>query len=117
MSGGFGAQTINHVQRKMNVLSLKKSGLGTPVISGSAASWCDIVDNGAGDYTINFTQSPFAQVPEVMVTPVTPGTAVAVTAVSILAVTIEVTDLAGAAAEGDFHVMIIGSLARDLIGV
>jgi hypothetical protein len=115
--GGFGAQTIEHVQRKMSVLSMKKSGLGSPVLSGSAATWCTITDNGVGDYTINFVQAPYAQTPEVMAMPSTPGTAVAVTAVSTLAVTIEVTDLAGVAAEGDFHILVMGSLARDLIGV
>lgn len=114
--GGFGSQTIEHVQRKMQVLSLRKSGLGTPTIAGSAATFCSITDNGTGDYTISFTSAPFAQTPEVMVTPSTPGTAVAVTAVSNLAVTVQVTDLAGVAAEGNFHIMIMGSLARDLIG-
>ena len=46
-------------QRQMQVISLKKSGLGTPTIAGSCANFCTITDNGTGDYTINFTVKPF----------------------------------------------------------
>lgn len=114
--GGFGANVVSHVQRKMLTISLKKTGLGSPAISGSGADFCSIVDNGVGDYTINFTSSPFAQTPEVVALPSTPGTAIAITSATNLSITLEVTDLAGVAAEGDFHLMVMGSLARDLVG-
>jgi len=51
-----------------------------------------------------------------MATPSTPGTAVSIVSATKLAVNIAVTDLAGVAAEGDFHFTAIGSLASDLVG-
>jgi len=114
--GGFGAKVVSDVQRKMLRIGVRKSGLGTPTIAGSGASFCTITDNGVGDYTINFTKAPFTQIPEVMATPSTPGTAVSIVSATKLAVNIAVTDLAGVAAEGDFHFTAIGSLASDLVG-
>ena len=112
---GFGAKAVESPQRKMQVISLKKSGLGTPVLSGSCASFCTVTDNGVGDYTINLTEIPLAQVPEVSVTATTDSRVVRLGTVTALAVQVLVDDLAGTAAEGDFHMIIVGSLARDLV--
>lgn len=116
MPGGFGANVVGCPQRKMQIMSLKKTGLGTPAISGSCANFCTITDNGVGDYTINFTDKPFAQVPEVIVMSATNDRISKLGTVTALAAQILTEDLSGAAAEGDFHVIIIGSLGRDLIG-
>lgn len=114
---GFGSKVVESPQRKMQMISLKKEGLGAPTLAGSCASFCSVTDNGVGDYTINLDSVPLAQLPEVMVTPSTPSTAVSIGTVTALAIQVLVTDLAGAPAEGDFHMVIAGCLARDLVGV
>ena len=103
-------------QRLMIIQSMKKTGLGTPVISGSCANFCTIAKNGTGDYTITFTKKPYAQIPEVLVTAVTDNRLVKVGTVTKLAAQILTEDLAGAAADADFHVAFIGTGARDLLG-
>jgi hypothetical protein len=103
-------------QRQMQILSLKKTGLGTPAISGSCANFCTVTDNGVGDYTINFTDAPYGLVPEVIVQVSTNDRIAKLGTVTKLAAQILTEDLAGAAAEGDFHVMILGPLVTDLLG-
>lgn len=114
--GGFGATVVTQVQRKMQEITLKKTGLGTPVLGGSGGVFCTVTDNGVGDYTINFTEAPFTQIPEIFVAGTTASRLVSVGTVTALAAQILVTDLSGVAAEGDFHMMAIGSLGRDLVG-
>ena len=116
MSGFNGSMGVISKQRQMVILSLKKTGLGTPVISGSCASFCTITDNGVGDYTINFTQAPFAQVPEILVLSATDSTIVRKGTVTALAAQILSDDASGTPAESDFDLLVIGSLARDLVG-
>lgn len=116
MSGGFGSNNIMQPQRMMQYMSLKKTGGGTPALGGSDRFFNSIVDNGPGDYTINFVKKPFAQVPEVQITPKAAGFCI-VTAASNTSITIECFDVDGTTpAELDFDVLIIGSLANDLIG-
>lgn len=103
-------------QRLVIIQSMKKTGLGTPVLSGTCANFCTITDNGTGDYTINFTKKPFAQIPEVLVTCTTDNRIVKVGTATKLAVQILTEDLTGAAAEADFHVAFIGSNASTLLG-
>lgn len=100
----------------MQILSLKKTGLGTPAISGSCANFCTITDNGVGDYTINFTKKPFALVPEAVVTVTTDNTYAKIGTISALSVQVLTENLSGAATEADFHIMILGTLASDLLG-
>jgi hypothetical protein len=114
---GFGAKAVESPQRKMNLLSIKKTGLGTPVISGSCASFVTVTDNGVGDYTINFTKFPFTQIPEIMIQPTTDNIIAKVGTLTALACQVLTENLSGAAAEGDFHLMAFGSLASDLVGV
>lgn len=116
MSGGFGAKTVESPQRKMLAVSLKKTGLGTPALSGSCASFCTITDGGVGDYTVNFATRPFTQIPEVFVQSTTPDLIVSLGTVTALSAQILVTDAAGTPAEGDFHLLALGSEARDLVG-
>lgn len=113
---GFGAKVVESPQRKMQMISLKKTGLGTPAVSGSSGVFCTVTDGGVGDYTINLAKVPLAQVPEVMVQSVTADRVIHLGTVTKLAVQVLVTDLAGAPAEGDFHLLIVGSLASDLVG-
>lgn len=114
--GSFGAKTVGSPQRQMQVISVKKTGDGTPALSGSCASFCTVTDNGVGDYTINFATKPFTQVPEVLVTVSSNDRIVRLGTVTALAAQILVEDLAGAAAEGNFHMLAIGSLGSDLLG-
>lgn len=113
--GGFGATVVTQVQRKMQEITLKKTGLGSPVLGGSGQYFCTVTDNGVGDYTINFTEAPFTQIPEIFVSGTTASRLVRVGTVTALAAQILVTDLSGVAAEGDFHFQAIGSLGRDLL--
>jgi len=116
MAGGFGANTVASRQRQMILDTLKKGGLGTPTISGSAAPFYSVVDNGVGDYNINpLSGSTFAQIPEVTATVKTNDRIVRIGTVTKLAIQIITEDLAGAAAEADFDLFISGCLAQDLI--
>lgn len=100
----------------MQHISLKKTGAGTPVISGSDANFCTITDNGVGDYTINFVKKPFAQTPEVYVSLTAPGH-FTVVAASNTAVQIKTWAVDGTTpAEKEFSFQAVASLARDLIG-
>ena len=111
---GFGSNVVESPQRKMVLLSVKKTGLGTPVLSGSCANMCTVTDNGVGDYTISFANNPFTQIPEAQVTVTTADMSAQVGTVAINSVQVVTTDLAGAAAEADFHLLVIGSLASTL---
>lgn len=114
---GFGAKNLSSPQRMLQVLSLKKSGLGSPALGGSCANFCSVVDNGVGDYTIQFTKKPFAQIPEVLLSSKTSATVCRVGAVTNLQVQILCFAMDGTTpAEADFDAMIIGSLASDLQG-
>jgi hypothetical protein len=104
-------------QRKMQILPLKKGGLGTPTISGSTANFCTITKNGVGDYTINFVKKPFALVPEVFVTPVTAQVLLRIGTVTNTSAQIRAFQLDGTTpAEADFHFIAVGTLASDLQG-
>lgn len=109
-------KAVDCPQRKMQILSLKKTGLGTPAISGSCANFCTITDNGVGDYTINFTKKPFALAPECFATVTTDNTIVKLGTVTNLSAQILTEDLTGAAAEADFNFFASGTLASDLLG-
>lgn len=57
---GLGYKNISSPQRATEVLGVRKTGGGTPVLSGLCANFCSIIDNGAGDYTILVnTKRPF----------------------------------------------------------
>lgn len=116
MAGGFGANTVESRQRQMILDTLKKGGLGSPTLSGSASAFYDVVDNGVGDYSINpKSKAVFAQVPEVVVQVKTNDRIARLGTVTALGIQVITEDLAGAAAEADFDIFISGCLARDLI--
>lgn len=119
---GFGSNNVQSPQRQMSMLALKKTGLGTPALSGLCANFCTIVDIGVGQYQININvQRPFAQ--EVIVT-ATPHTSGIINidraggdASTNLQIKINTFAVDGTTpAELDFDLVIIGSFASDLIG-
>lgn len=117
MAGGFGSNTVESRQRQMVLDTLKKGGAGTPTLSGSAANFYNIVDNGVGDYNINpKSKAVFAQVPEVFIQVKTDNRVAKLGTVTALGIQILTEDLSGSAAEADFDILISGCLARDLIG-
>jgi hypothetical protein len=114
---GFGSNNVNSSQRKMQLISLKKTGLATPALAGSDSSFCTITDNGVGDSTINLTKKPLTQVPEVIVSSKTSATVCRVGTVTALAVQVLSFAMDGTTpAEADYDILIVGSLATDLIG-
>lgn len=113
----FGAITCP--QRCVSILVLKKTGLGTPVLSGLCAKFCTVIDNGVGDYSIVANiQDPGAQVLTAAVTLHTSGIAQAVQAgTDALKVQIKTFAVDGTTpAEKDFDIFIAVCGARDLIG-
>lgn len=119
---GFGAKAIESPQRLIQLLALKKTGGGTPAISGLCASFCSITDNGVGDYTILVNrQAPFSQilVSSALAHSTTPGIiTVHVAGTTALAVQIKTFAVDGTTpAEVDFDLIVIGSSARDLVGI
>lgn len=71
-----------------------------------------VIDLGAGNYTIIF-KSPFERACQLGgVGMITPQRVLAVTAVAYDRITVAITDLAGAAADADFALCVKGSDAR-----
>jgi hypothetical protein len=115
----FGANEVESPQRKMQLLALRKTGAGTPVLSGLCAKFCSVVDNGPGDYTIVVnTQQPFAQNAHAVAMPHAPGIIhLDLAASDKLQITVNCFAVDGTtAAELDFELIVVGSLATDLIG-
>jgi hypothetical protein len=116
---GFGSNTVDSPQRQMKLLAVRKTGAGTPVLSGLCAKFCSIVDNGAGDYTILVnTQAPFPQDVIASALPHSPGIIHLELANSDnLQVTVLCFAVDGTTpAELDFDLLLVGSNASDLIG-
>lgn len=110
---------VTSPQRQMVLLSLRKTGAGTPVLSGLCASFCSITDNGVGDYTITVNeQAPFAQNAIATAMAHAPGFVHLVLAESDhLEITVNCFDVDGTTPEElDFDLIVVGSYARDLIG-
>jgi hypothetical protein len=75
-----------------------------------------VADNGVGDYSLK-PDTPFEQIPEVIVSPVTAEVVLKIGTVTKSAIQILAFDIADGTtpAEADFHALIIGSNALDLI--
>lgn len=117
---GFGAKAIESPQRLVNILSLRKTGGGTPALGGLCASFCTITDNGTGDYTITVNrQAPFSQVVQAFVQLHDVGFAVLdIASPSALSITVNTFDTDGTTpADIDFDLLVVGSHARDLVGI
>lgn len=103
-------------QTKTAIIAVKKTGLGTPVLSGLNAAQCSITDNGVGDYTIVVnTKRPFEQGCIAVATLHTAGNVQIVQAGSSK-LQIQVTTFAvdgTTAAEKDFDLIVMGTYAKD----
>lgn len=116
---GFPFNAVTSPQRALVLLSLTKTGGGTPVLGGLCANFCSIIDNGTGDYTILVNeQEPFWQVVQAVVTLHASGVAIIDTAnTDKLKVSIKTFAVDGTtAADKDFDLLVIGCTAKDLLG-
>lgn len=119
MGGIYGSSGVQSPQREMALLALRKTGGGTPVLSGLCASFCSIVDNGPGDYTINVnTQRPFANGVHGVAMPHAPGIIhLDLADTTKLKISVLCFDVDGTTPEElDFELLVMGSFASDLIG-
>lgn len=115
---GFGSNVVESPQRQINVLMLRKTGAGTPVLSGLCASFCTVTDNGVGDFTINVNnQRPSSQNLIAVATPHTSGIIRQdVSSANALNVRFKCFAVDGTTpAELDFDMVIYACFARDLI--
>lgn len=102
---------IQSPQRLPRLIAFKLDGTATAsLVVGSKDG--SLADNGTGDYTITLAQ-PFARIPVVVATPITAGAVVEIASASVSAINILVKDTAGAALDGDVHVLVHGFDAVD----
>lgn len=104
-------------QRETAVLALRKTGAGTPVLSGLCANFCSVVDNGVGDYTIIVNNPrPFAQSVIATATPHSSGIIrLNIATSSKLQISVKCYAVDGTTpAELDFDMICLGSYASDL---
>lgn len=110
---------VQSPQRQIAMLSVRKTGAGTPVLSGLCAKFCTIEDNGPGSYTINVNvQRPFANGCQAVAMPHAPGIIhLDLPGTDKLQVSVLCFDVDGTTpAELDFDMIIMGSFASDLLG-
>jgi hypothetical protein len=119
MGGIYGQSGVQSPQRQIALLSLRKTGAGTPVLSGLCAAFCTVVDNGVGDYTININnQRPFANGVQGVAMAHAPGFVhLDLANTSKLKISVNCFDVDGTTpAELDFDMLVMGSFASDLVG-
>lgn len=119
MPGGFGANVVESPQRATLLLALSKTGGATPALSGLCAKFCSVTKNGTGDYTIVVNkQQPMFQNLIISALPYTSGVITKVVASSNnLQVRVKCFAVDGTTpAELDFDMLVMGSVARDLLG-
>lgn len=117
---GFGSNTVESPQRRVSLLALRKIGAGTPTLTGLCASFCTIVDNGVGDYSITVNkQQPYAQPAIGVAMPHSSGIVRLDLATSDkLKISVKCFAVDGTTpAELDFDLLVAGSFASDLIGI
>ena len=110
---------VQSPQRQVALLSVRKTGAGTPVLSGLCANFCSVVDNGVGNYTILVNdQRPFANGVQAVAMPHAPGIIhLDLANTSKLQVTVKCFAVDGTTpAELDFDLLVMGSFASDLLG-
>lgn len=109
-------RSVKSTQRLMRLMSAKVDGTGTAALGGTCANDMSLVDNGVGDYSLTF-DAAFEQIPEVVVTPVTADVICKIEAVAKGSVQITCFDATDGttAKDADFHVMVLGSDALELL--
>ena len=113
----LGKLNVESPQRGVALIALRKTGAGTPVISGLCASFCSITDNGVGDFTIIVNlPRPFAQGVIATATPHTSGIIrLDIATTSKLQVSVKCFAVDGTTpAELNFDLICVGSYASDL---
>lgn len=102
---------VQSPQRLPRLIAFKLDGTGgaTLVVGSKDGS---VVAGGTGDYTLTLAK-PFARIPVVVATPVTAGAVVEIASASVSAINILVKDTAGAALDGDVHILVHGFDAVD----
>jgi hypothetical protein len=113
----IGVKNISSPQRDIAMLAVRKTGAGTPVLSGLCANFCTVVDNGVGDFTIIINkQRPFAQAMIATATPHSSGIIRLDVATSDkLQISVKCFAVNGTTpAELDFDLIALGSYASDL---
>lgn len=116
---GLGYRNVSSPQRATEVLGVRKTGAGTPVLSGLCAKFCSIVDNGAGDYTILVnTQRPFGLGCIAVATPHSAGIIhLDVAGTDKLQVSVKCFEVDGVTPdELDFDLIVLGTHALDYQG-
>jgi len=114
-----GIKNVESPQRQMSLIAVRKTGAGTPVLSGLCANFCTVVDNGIGDFTIIVnTKRPFAQSVIATATPHSSGIIRLDVATSDkLQISVKCFAVDGTtAAELNFDLICIGSYSSDLLG-
>lgn len=112
----LGLRNVECPQIGTAILAVRKTGLGTPVISGLCAAQCSVVDNGVGDYTIVVnTKRPFLQGCLATATLHTSGIAILdVANTTKLQVRVKTFAVDGTTpAEKDFDLIVLGTYSQD----
>ena len=112
-------KSITSPQREVAMIAVRKTGAGTPVLSGLNASSCSVVDNGVGDFTIVVnTKRPFGVGVIATATAHSSGIVrLEVASTTKLQVRVRCFAVDGiTAAELDFDLIALGTYASDLQG-
>lgn len=112
----IGLLEVECPQTKTAIIGVRKTGLGTPVLSGLNAAQCSVIDNGVGDYTIVVnTKRPFELGCIAQATLHTSGVVIIdVANSSKLQIRIKTFAVDGTtAAEKDFDLTVLGTYAKD----
>lgn len=101
-------------QRLPRMLAFKVDGTGTASITQGSRQ-ATLTDNGTGDYTLTFAEA-FKRAPVCVATCITAGKVAEIAASAVGSVQILTkTATSGAAADADFHLMVLGYDAADEI--
>ena len=113
-SRGF-SRSIQNKQRLMYAMAIRVQGTGTAAVLAGGSD-VTLVDNGTGDYTITFRQA-FKRVPSIVVSSLTANSIALVSAPAVGSFKVlgfQATD-GTTAADIDFHVIVMGSDASDVV--
>lgn len=104
---------IKGTQRLPRLLGLRVDGTGTASILEGAQD-AVLTDNGVGDWTLTWVK-PFARIPEIVAMPLAADVVLSIGTLTASAVQIKARSVAAspAAADCDFHVIVLGSDAVD----
>lgn len=114
-----GKNNVQSPQRQSSIIAVRKTGAGSPVLSGLCANFCTVVDNGVGDFTIIVNkQRPYAQTVIATATPHASGIIrLNIATSNKLQISVKCFAVDGTTpAELDFDLIAVGSFSSDLLG-